>query len=165
MKAKKGIEVGTFTGYSALCLAESLPEDGQLTCLDVNYEFANVAQKYFKLANLDKKIQINIGPANNYLDKLIQNEENLETFDFAYVDADKRNYLNYYERLLKLLRKGGIIFFDNILWGGLVMDENVRKNDPDTKSLFEVNQFALRDPRVLAHTIFISDGLMIVEKK
>ena len=120
--SKKGIEVGVFTGYSALCLAEGLPSDGNLIAIDISEEFTSLGKKYWREAGVDSKIELKLGNGVDILDQMIENEENLESFDFAYVDADKPNYLNYYERILKLLRKGGFIMFDNMVWKGHVID-------------------------------------------
>jgi caffeoyl-CoA O-methyltransferase len=150
---KKGIEIGVFTGYSALCMAEALPKDGKLIAIDISEEFTNLGKKYWKLAGLDDIIDLRLGPGVEILDNLINSEENLNSFDFAYVDADKPSYLNYYERIVKLLKPNGFIFFDNIMWSGRVADETMRANDANTKALFEVNQIALKDERVEAHVI------------
>jgi O-methyltransferase len=119
-KVKRGIEVGTFTGYSALSIAEGLPSDGKLICLDISEEYTNVAKKYWKEAGVDEKIELVLGPGKDYLDKLLEDEANHNAFDFAFVDADKPNYPVYYEQLVKLVRPGGWILLDNALWGGCV---------------------------------------------
>ena len=132
---KRGVEVGTFTGYSALCFAEALPEDGKLTCLDVSKEFTDLAREHWKKAGLDHKIDLILGPAVETLDKLLA-EEGEGSFDFAYIDADKPNYSAYYERIIKLLRKGGFVAIDNILWSGRILNE---------ESKLGPNEIALRE--------------------
>lgn len=136
--SKKGIELGVFTGYTSLCFAEALPADGKLIAVDVNDAFTNVAQKYWKEAGVDKRIELRLEGGIKVLDELIATEGNINTFDFAYVDADKTNYPFYFERLAKLLRPGGFIMFDNVLWGGNVTIEEKRKYDITTHSLYSV---------------------------
>ena len=160
---KKGIEIGTFTGYSALCLAEGLPEDGSLMCFDISKDFTDLAKKYWKLNNLENKISLTLGNALQTLNPLITDSKNFESFDFAYVDADKPNYLNYYEVLLKLLKPNGWIVFDNVLWSLKVMDETC--NDECTLAFRNLNKFLRNDERVEINMLDISDGITIVRKK
>jgi len=127
--AKKGIEVGTFTGYSALCMAEGLPADGKLICLDINEDWLNVGKPFLQQAGVMDKIDVRIAPALESLDKILATEGEAGTFDFAYVDADKPNYPNYLPRLVELLRPGGFIMMDNTLWSGKVADPAQREND------------------------------------
>ena len=141
-KAKKGIELGTFTGYSALCMAEQLPEDGKLITVDINPETGKIAKRYWEEAKVDKKIVQVIQPALEYLDELLKDPLEKGTFDFAFIDADKTNYPNYYERMIQLLRPGGFIMFDNILWDGRVADSDKRVNDESTKRIYETVSFA-----------------------
>ena len=165
INAKKGIEVGTFTGFSALCFAEGLPEDGKLIALDISEEFTNIGKKYWEEAKVDHKIDLRIGPALESLDKILEDEANLETFDFGFIDADKENYPEYYyEKLLKLLKPNGIIIVDNYLWGGRV----AREIDPDdlgTLALRKLGEIIKDDERVERSTLCISDGVCIVRKK
>ena len=161
--AKKGIEVGTFTGYSALWLAEGLPEDGQLICLDISEEWTSVGLKYWKQAGVDTKIDLRIAPGVQTLDSLIEDESNLDTFDFAFIDADKENYIEYYERLLKLLKPNGFIMIDNVFWGGSVI-EDPKYFDEDTKILRAISELVREDERVTHWMIPIGDGLSIVRK-
>ena len=116
--AKQGIEVGVFTGYSALCMAQALPSDGKLIALDISEDFTSIGRKYWKEAGVDKKIDLRLGPAVEILDALCLDKNNLEDFDFAYIDADKQNYLNYYQRIMKLLKPNGFIMLDNVIWKG-----------------------------------------------
>ena len=140
MGAKRGIEVGTFTGYSALCFAEALPEDGKLVCLDVSKEFTDLAVKYWKKAGVDHKIELQLGPATEYLEKLIS-EGGEGTFDFGFIDADKENYQRYYEYVLKLLRKGGFVAIDNVLWSGKVVGEDESAMDEETLALKRIGEY------------------------
>jgi predicted O-methyltransferase YrrM len=158
--AKKAIEVGVFTGYSALGTALALPADGKLIALDVNEEFANIGKPVWEEAGVGEKIDLRLAPAVESLDQLIANSSELGSFDFAFVDADKVNYLNYYERLLKLIRPGGLIAFDNTLWHGKVVDESV--NDEDTVAIRSLNAKLKDDPRVEITMIAIADGLTLV---
>jgi caffeoyl-CoA O-methyltransferase len=164
-KSRKGIEVGVFTGYSALCMAEGLPEDGKLIALDINEEFTNVGLKYWKEAGVDHKIDLRLGPGVDSLNKLLEDPNEVGTYDFAYIDADKLNYPNYYELLVKLLRPGGFIMFDNILWGRRVEHEELRTKDPETRAIYETILRAMKDERVDTHTINLADGFMISYKK
>lgn len=160
--AKKGIEIGVFTGMSSLCLAEGLPEDGILICFDISEEFTNLAKKYWKLANVDHKIQLTLGSALDSLEKLVLNQDNLNSFDFAYVDADKPNYLNYYEILLKILKPNGFIVFDNTLWSNQVVYQQYQ--DESTCSLRSLNSYLQQDNRVEINQLNIGDGVTIVRK-
>ena len=114
--AKRGVEVGVFTGYSALCMALGLPDDGQLICCDISEEYVNVGRPFWQQAGVADKIEVRIGPGLESLDAMVADEQNLGAFDFAYIDADKGNYLNYCERLLQLLKPNGFIMLDNTLW-------------------------------------------------
>ena len=117
-KAKKGIELGTFTGYSALCMAQKLPEDGKLITVDIDPETNKIAKKYWEMAGVQNKIEAKIQAGTEVLDGLLGDPNHKGTFDFAYVDADKPNYPIYFQKLVDLLRPGGFIMFDNVLWGG-----------------------------------------------
>src|SRR5262245_12292306 len=121
MGARRSIEVGVYTGYSSLCVAQALPEDGELIACDVSDEYTQVARRYWKRAGLEQRIRLELGPALGTLDQLIASGAS-GSFDFAFIDADKENYQNYYERCLTLLRRGGLIAIDNVLWGGAVAD-------------------------------------------
>lgn len=134
--AKKGIELGVFTGYTSLCFAEVLPADGILIAIDVNYEYTTMAMKYFKAAGVSKKIKLRLEGGIHVLDELLADPSQVGTFDFAYVDADKANYPNYLDRLALLLRPGGFIMFDNVLWSGTTAIKKCREKDEDTMALY-----------------------------
>ena len=133
--ARRGIEVGVFTGYSALSLAKGLPADGKLIALDISEKFVNIGKPFWKEAGVADKIDVRIGPALDSLDELLDQQENHSSFDFSYIDADKLNYHNYVERLLPLLKPNGFIMMDNTLWKGRVADAELRKNDETTAAL------------------------------
>ncbi|MSP50768.1 MAG: SAM-dependent methyltransferase [Alphaproteobacteria bacterium] len=160
--AKKAIEIGTFTGYSGLCVATALPPRGHLWCCDVSEEFTSVARKFWKLAKIDKKITLILAPAKETVAKLLKTGH-AGTFDFAFIDADKSNYDAYYEGALKLLRRGGLIAIDNVLWGGSVADP--AKNSPDTKAIRKLNAKIHKDKRVSASLLPIGDGLTLARKR
>ena len=159
--AKKTLEIGVFTGYSTLSVALALPPDGKIIACDLNSEYTDIARRYWMDAGVDGKIELNLAPALDTLDRLID-EGNEESFDFAFIDADKSNYDNYYERCLKLVRKGGLIAIDNVLWGGKVADNNIQDNR--TKSIRELNQKLHQDSRVNISLVPIADGLTLALK-
>jgi caffeoyl-CoA O-methyltransferase len=157
--ARNAIEVGTFTGYSAICVARALPPDGHLLCCDVNGEWTGIARRYWERAGLSAKITLKLAPAAETLAALPAGT----TFDFAFVDADKVSYQVYYEEILKRLRANGLLLIDNVLWSGSVIDATNQTDD--TKAIRALNDFIARDQRVDAVMIPISDGLTIVRKK
>ncbi len=157
---KNILEIGTFTGYSALSMGLVTPEDGSITCLDINKETSEVAKSFFKKANLDKKIKIILGPAMNSLKKL---KEDKKIFDMIFIDADKENYKNYYDLSLRLLKKNGFILIDNVLWHGDVVDSN--KNDQLTNIIREFNSFIKKDDRIEKTILPLGDGVTICRKK
>ena len=158
--AKRYLEIGTFTGYSALSLALALPKTGKVVCLDISEEYLGRARKYWKAAGMEKKIETRIGPAVCTLDRMIAAHE--KPFDMAFIDADKKNYGHYYERVLKLVRAGGLILIDNTLWYGRVADPS--ENDPDTRAIRALNRKIHGDKRVDMALATVGDGLMIVRK-
>jgi predicted O-methyltransferase YrrM len=160
--AKKAVEVGVFTGYSALATARALPADGKLIALDVSEEFAAVGKPVWEEAGVADRIDLRIAPAVESLDKLIAEEGQVGTFDFAFIDADKVSYDKYYERILKLLRPGGLLAIDNVLWHGKVIDESV--NDDDTVAIRNLNAKVAADTRVDVVLLHISDGITLVRK-
>ncbi|MFP3875010.1 MAG: class I SAM-dependent methyltransferase [Thiohalophilus sp.] len=160
--ARQVIEIGVFTGYSALCMAEALPADGRLVACDINREWTDMAQRYWKEADVHKKVELLLAPADKTLQKLIDNG-NANSFDFAFIDADKSNYLTYYEQCLKLIRKGGVIAIDNTLWNGDVADPAV--NDGDTQAIRELNDALHSDSRVDISLLPIGDGLSLALKR
>jgi predicted O-methyltransferase YrrM len=160
--AKKAIEIGTFTGYSALAVALALPPDGELIACDVSQEFAAIARRYWQKAGVDSKINLRLAPALQTLDLLLASgAEN--SFDFAFIDADKENYYRYYEHCLQLVRVGGLIAIDNVLWDGKVADNNIQ--DSSTLSIREFNQKLLYDERVTISLVPIADGLTLALKR
>ena len=160
--AKKTLDIGTFTGYSALAVALSLPDDGRVIACDTSVEWTNIARYFWKEAKVSHKIDLKLAPALETLDKLLADgDEN--SFDFAFIDADKCNYMSYYERSLALLRQGGLIAIDNVLWGGQVADTAIQ--DSDTVLIRELNAKILTDQRVTISMLPIGDGLTLARKK
>ena len=162
MGAKKALEVGVFTGYSSLCVALALPEDGKLVACDISDDYTSIARRYWDKAGVANKIDLKIAPAIESLDELLANGE-AETFDFAFIDADKSNYYNYYDRALRLIRSGGLIAVDNVLWSGAVADREVQDNR--TNKIREFNQKLHEDDRVKISLVPIADGLTLAMKK
>ena len=155
---KNVLEIGTFTGLSALSIALALPDDGKLTALDKDKETNKIAVSFFKKANQDKKIQTIVKPALDSLDELKK-----QKYDMVFIDADKLNYKEYYEKSLKIIKKGGLIIIDNVLWHGEVADK--LKNDKFTNIIREFNKHVKEDNRVIKNIIPIGDGLKICIKK
>ena len=162
LKAKKTIEIGVFTGYSSLWVALGLPDDGRIIACDVSEEYTAIARRYWKLAGVDQKIDLRLGPALKTVDELIE-KGGAGTFDFIFIDADKTNYDNYYERSLVLLRQGGLIAIDNTIWSGKVADPNVQ--DADTVAIRRLNERLSRDERVTVSMLTIGDGLTLALKR
>jgi predicted O-methyltransferase YrrM len=161
MNAKRVLEIGTFTGYSSLAMALALPADGQLITCDINPKDTAIAAHYWQLAGVQEKITLHLAPALETLDRLIA--ESIPTFDFAFIDADKGNYWNYCDRVLQLLRPGGLIAIDNTLWSGRVADpENQEKI---TLTIRTFNQQLAQDPRVEVSLLPIADGLTLARKR
>jgi predicted O-methyltransferase YrrM len=161
--ARKCLEVGVFTGYSSLAVALNLPDDGQIIACDVSDEFTSIARKYWQEAGVANKIRLYVAPALETLDRLITNGES-GTFDFAFIDADKNNYGAYYDRCFQLVRQGGLILVDNVLWYGRVADPAM-DNDKRTQAIRQINQQIYHDDRVQISLIPIGDGLTIARKK
>jgi caffeoyl-CoA O-methyltransferase len=157
--ARSAVEVGTFTGYSALCVARALPADGRLLCCDVNEEWTSIARRYWERAGVANKITLKLAPAAETLAALPASQ----TFDFGFIDADKSNYQVYYEEILKRLRTNGLILIDNVLWNGAIVDP--AKQDADTVALRKLNDYIAQDTRVEAVMLAIADGLTLVRKK
>ena len=162
MGAKKTLEIGVFTGYSALTVAMALPEDGRMVACDVNEKDCAIALPYWKKANVAHKIDLRIAPALDTLDNLIANGES-GTFDFSFIDADKSNYDNYYEKSLQLVRPGGLIAVDNTLWYGRVADPEVQDNR--TKRIRALNEKVRNDKRVMMSLLPVGDGLLLAVKR
>jgi predicted O-methyltransferase YrrM len=161
--AKKCLEIGVFTGYSALVVALNLPDDGRIIACDVSAEFTSIASKYWQEAGVNDKISLQIAPALETLDRLLANGE-AGTFDVAFIDADKNNYAAYYDRCFQLVRQGGLILVDNVLWYGRVADPTMDE-DKRTQSIKQLNQQIYHDDRVQISLIPIGDGLTIARKK
>lgn len=160
--ARRALEIGTFTGYSALCVAEALPPDGLLVACDVSPQWTDVARRYWARAGVADRIDLRLGPALESLPKLLDQGHG-ESFDLAFIDADKPNYPAYYEFCLQLVRSGGLILVDNALWGGRVTDS--ADNAPETLAIRQLNQTMGRDPRVDSALLAIGDGLHLARKK
>src|SRR5215831_15271996 len=160
--AKRAIEIGTFTGYSALAVAAALPSDGKLVCCDKSKEWTTVAQRYWKEAGLADRIELRLGPALETLQALAT-QYGPGSFDFAFIDADKTAYDAYYESCLSLLRPGGLIALDNMLWSGEVANRTV--SDADTKALRALNAKIRDDERVDSCLLTVGDGVMLARKR
>jgi predicted O-methyltransferase YrrM len=160
--ARRCIEVGVFTGYSAACVAMVLPTDGKLVACDVSEEWTGIGRRYWKELGVDDKIELHLRPAIETLDELSKNGGN-GSFDFAFIDADKTNYDAYYERCLLLLRVGGLIAIDNTLWSGDVA--NPENQEPDTVAIRALNTKVRGDDRVTMSLVPIGDGLMLARKR
>ena len=162
LSAKKTLDIGVFTGYSSLVVADALPDDGVVIACDTSEEWTNIARKYWKIASVNNKIQLELAPAIKTLDKLIEKGDQ-GTFDFSFIDADKINYQNYLERSLVLLKPGGVVAIDNVLWGGKVLDK--QDNEPATRAIRKFNEKLKDDDRVLISMVPIGDGLTLAFKK
>lgn len=160
--AKKTLEIGVFTGYSSLVIALALPPDGRIVACDVSDEYTAIARHYWEEAGISEKIDLRIAPALETLDKLISQGYS-NSFDFAFIDADKGNYSNYYEKSLELVRKGGLIAIDNVFWGSKVA--NLEIQDNQTSKIREFNQKLYEDNRINLSVIPIADGLTLALKK
>lgn len=160
--AKSCLELGTFTGYSSLWVADALPPDGKLICCDVSEEYTAVARKYWALTGLAAKIDLRLGPALGALDALLAGGL-AGHVDFAFIDADKKGYDAYYEACLKLLRPGGLVVIDNTLWDGRVADPQA--NDPDTVAIRTLNTKLHADERVSLSFLPLADGLTLALKR
>ncbi len=158
MSAKKTLEIGTFTGYSALAVALALPEDGKIVACDISEEWTAIGKKKWEQAGVAEKIELRIGAALGTLEELIQDGQE-GSFDFAFIDADKANYLDYYKMCLKLVRKGGVVAIDNVLWSGSVINSEI--NDVDTVAIRELNEFLAKDERVSLSMVPVGDGLTL----
>lgn len=157
--ARRALEIGTFTGYSALAVASALPADGRLVCCDVSDEWTQIARRYWRDAGVADRIDLRLAPATQTLNDLAR-DPGPGSFDFAFVDADKAAYDDYYEHCLVLVRRGGLIAFDNMLWGGSVADP--AKQDADTAALRALNFKAHGDPRVDTCLLTVGDGVLLV---
>jgi predicted O-methyltransferase YrrM len=159
--ARRIVEIGVFTGYSSLAMALALPADGQLVACDINPDWTALAQRYWSRAGVANRVELRLGPALDTLDGLLASGE-AGRFDLAFIDADKTAYDAYYERCLALLRPGGLILIDNVLWGGRVADAT--NDDPDTAAIRALNAKIRDDQRVSCSLVPIADGLMLALK-
>jgi caffeoyl-CoA O-methyltransferase len=159
LRVERALEIGTFTGYSALCLARGLPEHGRLLALDVSGEWTAIGLRHWERAGVAHKIELRIGPALDALRALPREP----TFDLAFLDADKTSYGAYLEEILPRLRAGGVILVDNVLWGGAVIDP--ARQDESTRAIRAFNDAVARDPRLEAVMIPLSDGLTLLRKR
>ena len=161
INAKHTLDIGVFTGYSSLIVALQLPQNGYVTACDTNEEWTEIAQKYWKAAKVEDNIDLHIAPAVETLEKLISNG-NEGLYDFSFIDADKINYQHYFEQSLVLVRKGGVIAIDNVLWGGRVLDNS--DTEHATRAIREFNSKLYKDDRVAISMIPIGDGLTLAQK-
>jgi caffeoyl-CoA O-methyltransferase len=162
VNAKRCIEIGVFTGYSALVVALALPDDGRIVACDVNEEWTSIGRRYWKEAGVDHKIDLRLQPALRTLDSLIAAGES-GSYDYAFIDADKPNYDAYYERVLQLLRPGGLILIDNVLWSGKVADPGAK--DAETMAFKNLNAKLHKDERVDVTLLGIGDGVTLARKR
>ncbi len=160
--ARRCIELGTFTGYSSLAVALALPADGRIVCCDLSEEWTSVARRYWSEAGVADRVDLRLGPALETLDELIAGGAS-GTFDFAFIDASKREYPDYHERILRLLRQGGLALYDNVLWEGGVIDESM--TDADTVGVRRLNDRLVGDERVSISMLPVADGLTLVQKR
>jgi predicted O-methyltransferase YrrM len=158
--ARRALEIGTYTGYSSLAVLQGMPADGRITCLDVSEEYTAIARRYWQEAGVADRAELILGPAVDTLDRLIAEGR---SYDLAFIDADKGNYAGYYERALALLRPGGVVLVDNVLWSGRVAD--LADTEPSTVALRELNDLVAADPRVDLVMIPIGDGLTVARKR
>ena len=156
-KFKNCLEVGVFTGYSSLCIGSSISDDSKLTCIDNNKEYLNVAKKYWEKAKIEHKINLIEDNAVDALNML--STKDINSFDFAFIDADKSNYCSYYEKIIPLMQKGGVVCIDNTLWKGRVYDNSINNNS--TQSIRDINQLINSDKRVEHSLLTIYDGMTI----
>jgi len=160
--AKRYLEIGTFTGYSALCVALAMPASGRLVCCDLSDEWTSIARKFWRKARVASKIRLRLAPALETLDALLHEGE-AGHYDLAFIDADKENYLGYFERCMRLVRRGGVIAIDNTLWGGRVVDPS--RQDGETRAIRAFNRRLHGDRRIEVALVPIGDGLTLAYKR
>lgn len=159
--ARRYVEIGVFTGYSSLAMALAMPKDARILACDVSEEYISIARRYWRDAGVEQKIDLRVAPALETLDREL--ERAAGTYDMAFIDADKANVDGYYERCLGLLRPGGVVMIDNVLWGGEVADASV--DDAETNALRSINVKATHDDRVDASVLSVGDGLLLARKR
>lgn len=162
LDARRILEVGTFTGYSSTAMALALPPDGRIVCCDVSKEFTDVARRTWAAAGIEDRVDLRLAPALETLDALLA-EGKAGTFDFAFIDADKTDYAEYHERIVQLLRSGGLAVYDNVFWGGDVIDPS--RTDPSTVGVRRLNERLATDERVTISMIPVADGLTLALKR
>lgn len=162
MGAHRCLEIGTFTGYSALAVALAIDDEGTVLALDTSEEYTDVARRYWKEAEVDEKIELRLAPALETLEEMLDADDQRGTYDFAFIDADKTNYNRYYEACLQLVRDGGLIALDNTLWDGKVADKS--EQDADTAAIRELNEKLYADERIELSLLPIADGLTLCRK-
>ncbi len=160
--ARRCLELGTFTGYSSLAVALAMPADGRIVCCDVSEEWTSIARRFWADAGVADKVDLRLGPALDTLDVLLADGQ-AGSFDFTFLDADKENYPNYYERIVELLRPGGLLAIDNVFAGGRIADESVQ--DPRVEATRRLNERVAADERVTIAIVPIADGLTLVRKR
>jgi predicted O-methyltransferase YrrM len=160
--AKRCIELGTFTGYSSLVVMLAMPSDGTLVCCDVSEEWTAVARRYWAEAGVADRVDLRLGDAVATLDQLLAGGA-ADTFDFAFVDASKRDYPDYHERIVRLLRRGGLVAYDNVFWDGGVIDESMQ--DEDTNGVRRLNERLAADERVSISMLPVADGVTLARKR
>ena len=161
MGARRVLEIGTYTGYATLWMALALPPDGELVSCDISPEWTALAQRYWQQAGVDQRITLHLAPALDTLQQLQQQPDSVP-FDFIFIDADKENYLAYFEACLQLLRPGGLMIIDNVLWGGSVID--AENQTPSTLAIRAFNLALHADPRIELNMLPIADGITLVRK-
>jgi predicted O-methyltransferase YrrM len=160
--ARRAIELGTFTGYSSLAVALAMPPDGTIVCCDISDEWTSVARRYWAEAGVADRVDLRLAPALETLDALLASGA-AGTFDFAFIDAAKRDYPDYHERIVQLLRTGGLAVYDNVLWDGGVIDKSM--TDADTVGVRRINERLATDERVTISMIPVADGLTLALKR
>jgi predicted O-methyltransferase YrrM len=160
--AKKTLEIGVYTGYSSLAVALALPNNGQIIACDINTETSTIAKRFWREAGVEQKIDLKVAPALETLNQLIENGAS-NTFDFVFIDADKQNYANYYEHSLTLVRPGGLILIDNVLWSGRVADPS--DHDKQTEAIRQLNAMIYQDERVNLSLLPVGDGISLLQKR
>lgn len=164
MGVRRAIEVGVFTGYSALCVAQAMPKDGRLVALDVSEEWTRIAEQHWELAGVRERIDLRLAPASESLAAMIAAGES-GSYDFAFVDADKVGYRDYFEKCLELLRPGGVMCFDNAFLGGDVLEPEKHQGEERVEIMSALNEGAFTDERVDASLLPVGDGLLILRKR
>jgi len=162
MSARRCLELGVFTGYSTLSVALALPSDGLIVACDLNEEWTSIARRYFEEAGMTHKLDLRLAPAHKTLDALLESGAE-ESFDFCFIDADKENYVSYYDKCVRLIRHGGLIAVDNALWGGAVA--SAAEDDEETRTIRELNRAVASDDRVTQSLVPIGDGLLLARRR